>query len=513
MLCVAVAPAQAAFPGANGKIAFMTTRDAGDYEIYSMNPDGSSPTRLTSVADFDWNPAWSPDGTKIAWMARRTGTGFGDVWKMNADGTSKVRLTTTNGDTPAWSPDGTKIAYTGPGNPYGNDVWVMNADGTNQTRLTTWQNVDAYPAWSPDGTKIAFASDRAELNPFTCGSTCNQDIYVMNADGTNVTRLTTAPRIDDYPNWSPDGTKLAFRTTRLFDTAPGNDEVYAINANGTGETNLTNNASSDNSPAWSPDGEKIAFASQRDGGNHQIYAMNADGTNPTRLTTNGAASDSAPDWQPAAYDVPQASNVTNVALVPAFRQTISSTQCAATGRSASSHGAPLSLPSCNPPGFAPGTIAHMGPQATGIATYSVAPGNAGTVVDEADVSIAGSVSDMHSTSRTGSDYNPDLSGPDVTLVTKFRITDALNGASLTDPGTMSDIDFAVAMQCVETPDPSIGSTCSVNTSADSALPGVIKESRRMVLQLLRVRLNDSGANGVRGDGDDRNFAQQGFFVP
>jgi Tol biopolymer transport system component len=501
-LFAAAAPAEAAFPGANGKIAFQTNRDAGNYEIYSMNPDGSGQTRLTNNAALDWNPAWSPDGTKIAFMSTRTGAG--DIYKMNADGTNVVRLTTTTAPegAPSWSPNGTKIAFDSQRDGDA-EIYEMNADGTSQTRITTRPGPDVDPAWSPDGTRIAFNSDRL--------ATGNQDVYVMNADGTNVSRVTSGPTIDDLPNWSPDGTKIAFRSNR--DSPEGNTEVYVINPDGSGETKISNSTSSDDSPAWSPDGNQIAFNSQRDGGNAQIYAMNADGTNPTRLTSNGTVADTSPDWQPAAYDVPRASNVTSVALVPAFRQTIGSTQCGATGRSVGSHGAPLSLLSCNPPSFVPGTAAHIGRQATGAATYTVVPGNPATVADEADVSIVGSVSDLHASSATGADYNPDVSGPDVTLVTKFRISDALNGASLTDPGTVSDVDFAVAMQCVETPDPSLGSTCSISTSADGSMPGVIKESRRMVLQLMRVRLNDSGPNGVRGDGDDKNFAQQGFYVP
>jgi Tol biopolymer transport system component len=114
---------------------------------------------------------------------------------------------------------------------------------------------------------------------------------VMNADGSGQTNLTNNAAWDYGPAWSPDGSKIAFTSSR-----DGDSEIYVMNPDGSDQTNLTNNAARDEEPAWSPDGSKIAFASDRDG-NYEVYVMNADGSSQTNLTNN-AATDNAPDWQP-----------------------------------------------------------------------------------------------------------------------------------------------------------------------------------------------------------------------
>jgi Tol biopolymer transport system component len=156
-LLAAPAPAHAAFPGANGKIAFSLYP-----HIDTMNPDGTGVTAVTQDASvWDREPAWSPDGTKIAFTRRTFGSCFCDrIYTIDADGSNPTERTDGGSDlTPAWSPDGTKIAFARyeAGYPY---IWVMNADGSNPTHLAA-RGLD--PAWSPDGTKIAFS--RGPLNP------------------------------------------------------------------------------------------------------------------------------------------------------------------------------------------------------------------------------------------------------------------------------------------------------------------------------------------------------------
>jgi plastocyanin len=202
----------------------------------------------------------------------------------------------------------------------------------------------------------------------------------------------------------------------------------------------------------------------------------------------------------------------SVPLVPAHRQTISTTQCTARGGLNSSHGAPLAFSSCNPPAYVPGTQAKLGTHSTATAQLTVVEGNLVTAADEADVSIGLNASDVRAQSG-GGDYAPNPSGPDTTLTEKLRLTDSLNGASLTDPATTTDFDFPVPADCAPTADPTVGSACSVSTSADAVTPGTIKEGRDMIMQVFRARLNDSGTNGTRADADDRVFAQQGIFVP
>ncbi|HEX6126277.1 MAG TPA: DUF5050 domain-containing protein [Pyrinomonadaceae bacterium] len=161
------------------------------------------------------------------------------------------------------------------------EIYVMDADGSNQTRLTYSESDDADPAFSPDGTKIAYLSGRDG----------NFEIYVMNADGTNQTRLTINDQVDNDPSFSPDGTKIVFTSYR-----DGNGEIYSMNVDGTNQTRLTHNSVIDFEPTWSPDGGSIAFQTNRDG-NLEIYKMNADGTNQTNLT-NYAGTDAEADFSP-----------------------------------------------------------------------------------------------------------------------------------------------------------------------------------------------------------------------
>jgi Tol biopolymer transport system component len=183
---------------------------------------------------------------------------------------------------PAAAVSAEKIAFDSDRNGVGNlEIYVMNPDGSNQIRLTDNPANDLSPVYSPDGSKIVFRSQRDD----------NDEIYVMNADGTNQIRLTDNPAIDFHASFSPDGTKIIFTSTRN-----GNYEVYVMNPDGTNQTRLTNNPAADFTPAFSLDGTKIVFVSNRDGID-QIYVMNPDGTNQTRLI-NTASNDFTPVFTP-----------------------------------------------------------------------------------------------------------------------------------------------------------------------------------------------------------------------
>jgi dipeptidyl aminopeptidase/acylaminoacyl peptidase len=161
------------------------------------------------------------------------------------------------------------------------EIYVMNADGGDVQRLTDQSGFDAMPDFSPDGSMIVFISSRAG----------NQNVFIMNIDGSNVLQLTETPSREYHPTFSPDGTQIAFMSER-----DGNVELYLMNTDGTDVQRLTDNPAFDGQPAFSPDGSQIVFVSGRDG-SWQIYVMNADGSDVKRLTTSDAT-DSYPRFSP-----------------------------------------------------------------------------------------------------------------------------------------------------------------------------------------------------------------------
>jgi Tol biopolymer transport system component len=280
-------PADSAFPGRSGLIAFQSFRD-GSAQIYTETVPPTPVRRLTRGNHCFAVPAWSPDGRRIAYEYNPSPTGVparsSDIYVMNANGSFPRPLTTTvgfDGD-PAWSPDGRKIAFesTRSGN---SDIWVMNADGTRPVRLTRSPAFDGDPAWSPGGSRIAFTSNRDG----------NQEIYLMNPDGSGLLNVTNSRGNDFDPTWAPSGEYVAFVSDR-----DGNLDLYETNDRFLLKR-LTNDPGFDAFPAWSPDNRWIAFSTDRgDAGNRDVYYMSGGGDDAgvTELT-QAPGWDQAPDWQ------------------------------------------------------------------------------------------------------------------------------------------------------------------------------------------------------------------------
>lgn len=280
--------------------------------IFVMNADGTDPHQLTSKEG--WDPTWSPDGTKIAYVGRShiekfhrpkfqpDGTAspgnpnMGSLWVMNADGTNQVRLAEVGRD-PSWSPDSSRIAYTN-----GGQVLAIAADGENSQILKTNAR---NPSWSPDGSHIAYETTSAGIgvmeadgtNPLELEESAynlswspdsaliaylrNDEIWVVHPDGSNRRRV--APEWTSEITWSPDSATIAY----------ANHEVAVVNIDGTGRRLLAPWRSGTDRPVWSPDGKRIAFLRLRHGG---IWAMDADGTDWEQLTVENFGFD--PDWSP-----------------------------------------------------------------------------------------------------------------------------------------------------------------------------------------------------------------------
>lgn len=279
MLAAGGGPADgAAFPGADGRIAYASNQ-SGNWDIYTMNADGSDQRRLTTDPANDTQPSFSADGTKIAFASDRAGNY--DVYTMNADGSGVVRLTTDPGvDTqPTFSPSGAQIAFIGKhGASWYGDVYLMNADGTDQVRLISQGGIEDGPTFSADGLRIAFG--RTEGG--------HKHIFTMNPAGGELTALTHGAFDDRQPSFSPDGQRIAFSSRR-----EGRSQVFTMGSDGSGVTRLTGKLSSE-MPAYSPDGRLIAFVR---GGN--VYTIHTDGSGETRLTS-GRGSQAWPSWQPLA---------------------------------------------------------------------------------------------------------------------------------------------------------------------------------------------------------------------
>ncbi|REJ76117.1 MAG: hypothetical protein DWQ47_10880 [Acidobacteria bacterium] len=251
-------------------------------------------------------PSWSPDGSKLAFHSNRY-DGNKEVYTMDADGGNIKRVTFNDrpDEGAIWSPDGKSILYSQYVTDENVDLFITDLESGKTVRLTDHPLPDGHAKFSRDGTKIIFNSQRDdEGKPGLTTFERNYEIYEMNVDGTGIRRLTNYHEWDTYPSYSPDGKKILWR--RILDdlTAPRqyNSEIFVMNADGSDLRNLSNSKHFDGYPEWSPDGERIIFASDRHGetpGHLQLFVMNADGSDIQQITWNRIGEeDIRASWSP-----------------------------------------------------------------------------------------------------------------------------------------------------------------------------------------------------------------------
>jgi TolB protein len=257
--------------------------------------DGTGLLRLTDDPGLDVEPAWSPDGKRIAFASDRAGSL--DIYVMDADGSNPVRRTQGGlNSSPAWSPDGKKIAFSSlREGQYGIYVMDLEGDWANPALVGYDQGWNSHPAWSPDGKRIAFVSDWRAFDIV-------YDVYAMNADGSDIATLfagpffyADGPQFYFQPSWSPDGGKIAVVACPLaWDDCYPSSSIGIANADGSGLTTLAQ-AGGFARPTWSPDGSTIAFASQACRTcEPELRYMGVDGTKSGVIFANGHH----PAWRP-----------------------------------------------------------------------------------------------------------------------------------------------------------------------------------------------------------------------
>jgi TolB protein len=275
-----------------GTILYTSTKkNVRNWDLFTIKADGSDPQQLTDTRDFEQHPAWSADGKKILFTRGDVMTNI-DIYTMDADGSNVARLTEhpERDQRGAFSPDGQTIAFVSQRD---GDVaiWLIDIDGANPRKLVKGRE----PAFSPDGRRIAFTSSAFHDN---------DEIYLIDLDGSNMVRLTDNRRkFDWFASWSPKGDRLAYNSE-----AYGGQELMIMLANGEAKTRISiAEKTYEQETVWSPDGKGLAYTGKMGDDDYDIYVVGTNGFDldeldtprspPTNLTDNNDRDDMSPSWR------------------------------------------------------------------------------------------------------------------------------------------------------------------------------------------------------------------------
>jgi hypothetical protein len=364
-------------------------------------------------------------------------------------------------------------------------------DGGNMETFASFQDA------SPDGSRVIFHTSDGLLAGDTDGV---QDVYERAGGTTTLVsqgpESANAPFPATFKGASQDGSRIFFDTSEdlagvatgifpdVYERFGGNTTVVSFGpTGGNGDFFAFYRGASD-------DGARVFFETDE--------ALVADDTDASQdVYTSSIAT--------GAYPRPKSAGPLRVSLVPAYAA------CTAPNRD---HGPPLAHPSCNPPAQASSELTVGSPDANGAAASSTGfvklqplVGIPSTPADEADVKVNFSLTDVRRRSDL-TDYTGELQ-----LIPTLRVTDKLNGTAPTENGTTLDVPFPVTVACTATGNTAIGAACSLNTTADAVLPGVVREQKRTIWQLGAVRVEDGGPDGVAATADNSVFATQGVYIP
>lgn len=262
----------------NTRIAAVS-RKSGNKEIIVFDVDGFNMQPVTRNGSINLQPAWSQDGSKLAFTSYRRGNPDLYMADLVRGKTRPISAQPGINSGASFHPNGRLMALT-LSNRGDSDIYTVNTNGRNQTRLTRSAGIDVSPSWSPDGSKIAFASERSG----------GVQIYTMDANGGSAKRLTFDGNHNTDPAWSPKGDRIAYVGR------DGRFDVFTIKTDGSGRVRITEDMGNNEDPSWSPDGRYLAFSSTRTGGAH-IWMSTADNTHQMQIT-RGPGVFTNPAWGP-----------------------------------------------------------------------------------------------------------------------------------------------------------------------------------------------------------------------